>query len=75
MAEINIERKKNIWPWIIGLLVLLLLIWGVTEMMDNDDDAYAPVPAATSPTTDPATAAPDATIGDAASDTTVPPSQ
>ncbi len=43
MAEINVEKKSNSWPWIIGL-VLLLLLWGVAEMIDNDDDAR-PIPA------------------------------
>lgn len=29
MAEIPIQRKegRNIWPWLIGLLVLLLILW------------------------------------------------
>lgn len=29
MAEIPIQRKegRNIWPWIIGLLVVLLVLW------------------------------------------------
>lgn len=49
MAEINIEKKKNIWPWIIGLLLLLLLLWGLAEMMDNDDQTQQQLPAATEP--------------------------
>ena len=56
MADINVERKKNIWPWIIGLVVLLLVIWGVSSMMGNDNDAaYAPT-AVTAPVTTPAPA-------------------
>ena len=40
MAEINVERKDtSIWPWILGLLLLALLAWGVYELMDNDVEA------------------------------------
>lgn len=40
MADINVERKgPSIWPWIIGLIVLALLIWALTELFDNDDDS------------------------------------
>ena len=43
MAEIHLERKKKpVWPWIIGLLLLLLLIWLVVRWM-----APADVPATT----------------------------
>jgi hypothetical protein len=39
MAEIRVERKKtNIWPWIIGLILLALVVWGIVEAMDNDRD-------------------------------------
>lgn len=27
MAEIKIEKKKAIWPWIIGIIILALLIY------------------------------------------------
>ena len=38
MAEINVERKgPNIWPWIIGLIVLALLVWALMEMFGNDE--------------------------------------
>lgn len=38
MAEINLEHKKRaIWPWILGLIVLLLLVWLVVEMTDRDE--------------------------------------
>lgn len=37
MAEIRVERKRTrVWPWILGLLVAALLIWAITEAMDND---------------------------------------
>lgn len=40
MAEIRVERKerRSILPWILGLLLLALVIWGVSEMMGEDDD-------------------------------------
>lgn len=39
MADINIERRgPGVWPWIIGLLVLALLIWGLVEMFGNDGE-------------------------------------
>ena len=38
MAEIKIERKqRSLLPWIIGLTLLALVIWGVATMMDRDD--------------------------------------
>lgn len=46
MADINVERKeRSIWPWILGLLALLLLIWLLVELFDRDrgDVAVAPV--------------------------------
>lgn len=27
MAEIKIEKKKSVWPWIIGIIILALLIY------------------------------------------------
>lgn len=41
MAEINVEKKSNPWPWIIGLIVLALVVWAAFEMMDNDADDAA----------------------------------
>jgi len=33
VAEIHVERKGPvIWPWIIGLIVLAVLVWGLVEM-------------------------------------------
>lgn len=79
MAEINVERKKNVWPWIVGLMVLLLAIWGAMALMGNDgrrthDDraigSAATAPAATqqpAPANTPAIAPADTTAtGDAA---------
>lgn len=62
MAEINVERKEggSIWPWIIGMLALLLIGWLLYSMFDRDDDvAEVPVatePIATTPVVDPAVA-------------------
>ncbi|CAH1000036.1 hypothetical protein LEM8419_01227 [Neolewinella maritima] len=42
MAQIRIEEKKasggSIWPWIIGLLLLGLIIWGVAEAFEESDE-------------------------------------
>lgn len=40
MAEIRVERKRkaSIWPWILGLIVAALLVWGLTQARDNDRD-------------------------------------
>ena len=41
MAEIRVEKKerRNLLPWILGLLLLALVLWGISEMMGDDDDA------------------------------------
>lgn len=40
MAEIKVERKerRSLLPWILGLLLLALVVWGLTQMNDGDDD-------------------------------------
>lgn len=40
MAEIRVERKerRSMLPWILGLLLLALVLWGISEMMAGDDD-------------------------------------
>ena len=40
MAEIRVEpkRKTPIWPWIIGVLILLGLIWLLVEAFSRDDE-------------------------------------
>ena len=36
MAEIRIERKqRSLLPWLLGLVLLVLVIWGVSKMMDR----------------------------------------
>lgn len=47
MADINVERREgaNIWPWIIGLIVLGLLVWALAEAFGDDDEvAVEPAP-------------------------------
>ncbi|CDF78627.1 hypothetical protein BN863_9150 [Formosa agariphila KMM 3901] len=38
MAEIKIEKKKPIWPWILGLLVVLGIILFLFYATNNNDD-------------------------------------
>ncbi|HSP11392.1 MAG TPA: hypothetical protein VLO29_02610 [Salegentibacter sp.] len=39
MAEIGIEKKKPIWPWVVvGLLILAVILYFVLADDDNDDD-------------------------------------
>lgn len=43
MADINLERKDaTMWPWVVGLLALALVIWGVWAATDetNGDLAF-----------------------------------
>lgn len=37
MAEIKIEKKKAIWPWIIGIIILGLLIYFLAFNKDNKE--------------------------------------
>lgn len=65
MADINVERRgPKVWPWIIGLVVLVLLIWAIAEMVDRDSPTPGETvevvpeqvtPAAEQPATAPAT--------------------
>ena len=43
MAEIRIEEKKksSVLPWILGLLLLGLLIWGAAELFEESDELEA----------------------------------
>jgi hypothetical protein len=42
MAEIRVEKKRNsLLPWIIGLVVLALLIWALSGLMDDDREDEA----------------------------------
>jgi type VI protein secretion system component VasF len=37
--DIRVERRRKLaaWPWIVGLLVLALAIWGLAELLGEDD--------------------------------------
>jgi hypothetical protein len=39
MAEIRVEPKQRapIWPWIVGIVILLGLIWLLVEAFERDD--------------------------------------
>jgi hypothetical protein len=55
MADIDIQRKSgSIWPWILGLLLLGLAIWGIAELLDNDEEAVVS-PVVTEPVAAPVT--------------------
>ncbi len=43
MAEIKIEKrsKKPIWPWIVGLLLLVGAIWVIGEVADSPENELA----------------------------------
>ena len=48
MAEIRVEKKKtNIWPWIIGLILLALIIWGLSEGFNDGNDTRNEAPEVT----------------------------
>ncbi len=40
MADIRIERRRGpgLWPWLVGLIVLVLLIWAIAELVNTDRD-------------------------------------
>ncbi len=57
MADINVERKRsggpNFLPWLLGLLLLGALIWGLSRLLGGDDEADpVPVTDSTMVTTD-----------------------
>ncbi len=62
MAEINVQRKDpGAWPWILGVLALVLVGWAVIAMMDRDRDD--PEVAETGRATPPSEPTPAATTG------------
>ncbi|HEX8362790.1 MAG TPA: hypothetical protein VF613_21890 [Longimicrobium sp.] len=64
MADINVERKRsggpNFLPWLLGLLLLGALIWGLSRLLGGNDDVE-PVPATDSTTLTTDTMMPTAT--------------
>ncbi|HET6559595.1 MAG TPA: hypothetical protein VFG54_19885 [Prolixibacteraceae bacterium] len=44
MAEIKIEKKNSVWPWIVGIIILALLIYFLAF---NDGKEENPVEDAT----------------------------
>ena len=53
--QINVTetRSRSPWPWIIGIVVILIANWAFTQMGDNNtDDVNINVPAATAPVGD-----------------------
>ncbi|WMJ74292.1 hypothetical protein RCC89_14105 [Cytophagaceae bacterium ABcell3] len=36
MADIRIQKKKPIWPWVLGVLLGLLVIWLVVRVFDRE---------------------------------------
>lgn len=37
MAEINLKRKKrSIWPWIVGLILAILVMWVILKVLRED---------------------------------------
>lgn len=42
MAETGAEpRAPGAWPWIAGVVVLALLIWGLTRLLDSAPPVHA----------------------------------
>jgi hypothetical protein len=38
MAEINVEKAgRNVWPWVIGALAVILLVVALVSLLSNDD--------------------------------------
>ncbi|HEV2148041.1 MAG TPA: hypothetical protein VGR37_11615 [Longimicrobiaceae bacterium] len=59
MADIDIERKSggSIWPWLLGLLALLLIGWLLWEMFDDDEaEVLEPAAAVVEPAPEPGVA-------------------
>lgn len=66
MADINVERKssggRNFLPWILGLLLLAALLWGLSRMFGGDrEEETNAVPVESTTTTTETTGDPAAT--------------
>lgn len=43
MARIDVEKKKKtLWPWVAGAVVLMILGWAITEHLASPPEAEAP---------------------------------
>ena len=43
--EANVKKKPNPWPWIIGILLFVVISWGLYEYLrrsENPDNTGAP---------------------------------
>lgn len=41
MAEIRVEPRRRgpgAWPWIAGIVLLALIVWGLTSLLDSGSD-------------------------------------
>lgn len=76
MARLDIERKrKTLWPWLAGVVALLLILMGITTLMQEDaetepevvvptvEDTYPPAAVPAPPNEEPVGAATDAARG------------
>ena len=65
MADINVERKsgggRNFLPWILGLLLLAALLWGLSRMFGGEREETNAVPVDSTMTTTETTGDPAAT--------------
>lgn len=70
MAEINVEKKKSVWPWIVAAIIVLLLILFLVGVFDADDDVDVVdnTPVATVPVYDATAIQPAMDSGTAAAD-------
>lgn len=40
MADINVEQRRGSpWPWIVGLVLAALLVWGLVRVFGGEDAA------------------------------------
>lgn len=55
MARIDVEKKqKSVWPWVAGLVVLVGLGWGITQLLAPPPEPEEPQPVAIEGANEPA---------------------
>jgi hypothetical protein len=43
MADINIEHKRpSVVPWLVGLILLMVAVWGAAEILGGGDNDVPP---------------------------------